>query len=248
VSSSTSEKTLNLVVFKKTYFPVSKADLKVLIEHGVSSPKIDATVLDLLKSTLLRGVKISSITWAEAYQKLVEEFKASLLQHDCKFLQEDNWIIVSAPRKGSTPEIKKEKEKIYVASLEARVSLFQKYCGRYGFKVFTQYKSKEDFHLTRLSIMYDRESITFLNYGSYDTPEEPLELDFFLTPSCKLRLAKASNHSGIPALRVTFEDKFGEGFSESFTRAFNLSQIRKKDCLAAISFFSTLLTISKPDK
>lgn len=223
---------LNLVRFRGEYFPLAIRDWQLLNSRSLAVARISESSLQILKKTLLKGVKISFQPWATVYEQLLERFKDSF-SADFAFDNAENWMLIRSEKNSQA-----DKE------LSTRIALLVRYCGRYGFRIAYMTKNRKDYNLTRLMFVPDKEVVPALHFNEGDLVDTPVELKFNLSPSCRVRFTKRKSPSGIPSLNVVFEDRFKDTWSETFSRGFNFSEIKKSDCDAAIGFFVALASFS----
>lgn len=233
MSNPTSKETpvLHLVRFRKEYFPVTPSDLALLRKRQVSVARIAESSIVILSKTLLKGVKFKFHTWVELYSSLLDHFK-STFPEGFDFEASENWILVRA--EGDPKETQ--------TVLQNRVALLSKYCGRYGFRIHHMTKDRKTYSLTKILFVPDRNLVPSMYFNTADSLDEPLNLKFHLSPSCRVVFTKKKSPSGIPCLKVVFEDRSGPDFTESFSRAFNFSDVTVEDCNAALNFFAELIS------
>ena len=241
--------TLSLVKLQGEYFPLAEADYRLLRERNVSVFRITEDTLNILSSALLKGVKIEQHPWGKVYPKLLESFKQSLLSKATSddafgFKEETKTIIVMTDTSNPKTADSNKNECSQAANQLAE------FMGRYGIRTKTDTKQKDGYSLTRLSFSLDENIVPSFYFGCKDDYNAPLFLDFNLSPVAKLKFSKRLSLNGSPTFSVTFEDRFGDHYEESFVRGFPFKDLLVKDCEAAIEFFVNLhsrLTI-KPKK
>lgn len=232
------KETLELVKFQGEFFPLSESDYTLLCDHKVSVFRISSSTLEILSKVLLKGVKIEQHKWGTIYPKLLESFKKGLISSSAadthQFQHEKNWIMVQT----DTSDPKTEEDNRNVCSRYTnRLSDFM---GRYGIRTKVENKLRIDCSLTKLTFTPDENIVPSFYFGCKEDHNSPIDLNFNLSQSARLKFQKRLNLNGEPTLGVSFEDRFGDHYEEAFVRAFPFKSVSVEDCEFAIEFFINL--------
>lgn len=228
-----------MVKFQGEYFPYSEEDYRFLRERNVSVFRISESTLDILSKVLLKGVKIEKLLWGDVYPDLIESFKSGLSsQFEADgiydFKREKNWLMIQ------TDTSDKENHVEYTNTCARFCNQLAEFMGRYGIRAKSEVKVKKGYTLTRILFVPDENIVPSFYFGCKEDYNAPMNFEFNLSPSARLRFSKRLTLNNEPTFAVGFEDKFGDQWQEAFSRGFPFAMMSAKDCEGAINFFIDL--------
>lgn len=223
--------TLHLVKFREFLFPLDLSDYHAMKERECTVFRMHESTVGILGRTLLKGLKIDIHPWKEVYPPLLERFKSKLTDSEpgaFEIKSEANWVMTR-----HAPEA--EIDKFLQATIDQLVS----YMGRYGIKTLVEKKPREPYLLTRITFIPDPEIAPETFFVPEVSSRAPLEFKMRFSDACQLHFIQKPETK---TLSVSFEDRTGDEYRESFSRAFAFSRMKIEDCYAGIDFFSNLLS------
>jgi hypothetical protein len=230
---------LNLVFFKRFAYPLGEADFTLLRQRKVTVGKIPEMALQMLRRTLLQGVRIVELRWVEIYDQLLEQFRSSFPDDGTyAFKNEANWILVRTDTK----------DKAARALVSERIAVLRSYAGRYGFALRSESRERDDVLLTRATFVADPEIVPSHHFRTHDIADSGVRLNLHLSGACRLVLENKKSPIGVPTFKSTFQDRFGEEWKDGFVRAFEFHRLSTEDIEAALGFFSDLLALKQSIK
>lgn len=223
---------LNLVKFRSEFFPLSVKDFELLQERGSAVFRMHETTLSILHRTVLKGLKITVHPWATVYPQLYGAFRNSLEKLSGGAFEtkaQSNWILIRNEQSDSLKE-----------KLDISVNQLTQYMGRYGVRTARESKAREPYTLTRLLFTPDPELSPSLYFSDPPDKHLPVTFKFHFSEACRLQFRYKTDKK---TLGVLFEDKAGDDYRETFSRAFPISRLKEEDCLAGIDFFCNMISL-----
>lgn len=213
---------INLVKFKDHLYPVSPDDYKVMIASGVSAARLPVASLDILKATLLKGVKVTLHAWADAFEALHTRITEAAAVKGLQVKVEGPTIFILQPE-GSESECRHLLDQI------------THYMSRYSLRTKKEAKTKPSgAKLWRLAFTYDLDIPNALFYSDAPKPATVATVDFQFW---RVHFA-IEDISGVPSFVITTQDKINsEWVSSGTNRSFPLRKLSRENAYELANFF-----------
>lgn len=224
---------IELVKFRGEYFPLDESSYHILRDYNVTVFRIPQQTLDLLKSTLLKKVKIIVYVWSAIYPELIKRFLSKLPKEGVQVKAEANWILIGINKNLDTDEIEAVERHV-----QTRCGQLQDMTGRYGIRISAKSKENDGFKLTKLVLTPDDSILPSFYFGV--NPKAPITQHFYLSSTCRVEFTKKQAISGGNLMHIAFEDKLGDTWSQTVVRSFPISKITKSTVEETLAFFISL--------
>lgn len=227
--------TINLVAYNGEYFPFKNEDLATLKQKYVFVFRIKEQLLDTLKPTLLKGVKVTVIDWQDLYPEVLSSFLASLDE------------VAEYSDNGNKVDMRYASDEESVKQVNVKIDKFTRYLGRWGFKVRRENKPEQKSNgarlLTRLTILADENINPSYFFGTLNTDTKPKISAIHLSSSAKLELevSPSTLRPGANVLSIRFCDKVGDDWVPSLQRAFDTSSVKEEDLINTVKLLLALI-------
>lgn len=245
--------------------PFKLPDLEALHSLGCRLTKFPNASMGVLRNTVLRGAELSVIDWAEAKERLMQNFceglQATFPEHRVKMdgtsdfgvlLKQERDVVDTIlteerlPRKSNTPPPSVLAEQAFQDSLKKMTARLTQYAGCYCHRVRTAYRDKEGTgaRVYRFILSPD---YAMSNVGYYlpEVASKDQECTLQLGSAYRLRFC-VSSLEGKPTLAVVAQDHIGDQWVDGLRRTFHLSQIEDKSVLSVAQFFLATLYKGEP--
>jgi hypothetical protein len=233
VSTNPSAVSVDLVKFRGEYFCLDEASYHILRDHQVTVFRIKAQTLDLLRSTLLKKVKINVHPWSNVWPQMRDRFLSKLPKEGIETNCDGNSILIGISKMLDPEEIQGADRYI-----QMRISQMQELIGRYGIRTVIKTKENTGYKMFKLLFVPDESIMPSFYFGL--SPKSPVTKYFYLSPTCRVEFTRKQSASGDNLIHLAFEDKLGDNWSQTVVRSFPIKNLKPSSIEEMLSFFILL--------
>lgn len=212
---------INLVNFKDYLYPVSQEDYKVMVSLGVTASRFPARSLDILKHTMLKGVKIKIFQWADVYHDILNTFVSAATEAGLRCRTDEVTTVYVIKPSAVANE-----------TADQLIGHLTHYLARYSVRVLKEAKERDQGILWRLRMKRDLEIPNGMFYSDVQPPPTVASLDF---NAFRVHLS-VEDTGGLPTLTVKAQDKIGDDWVSGTSRTFPKSKLDREHAYAMVNF------------
>jgi len=214
---------INLVTLRDHVYPVAPEDYRAMIDCGLSTARIPAVSLDIIRHTVLKGQKIKVHAWTDIYSQILSQFEDAVSKTDLLCKTEDRTVIYIIQ-----PNAEAQKSATQI------IDQFSQYMSRYSLRVRREAKERADRGdvLWRIRPVFDLEIPNGMFYQDTPPPPTVAALDF---KTYRIHLA-VEDTGGAKTLAVKTQDMIGKDWVTGTSRSFLKSQLSRTDAYELANF------------
>lgn len=237
------QETISFIEINDYLFPCTKHDRQLMLDRGITPAKLPVACLDVLKSTMMKGVKFQLYNWTSTLKSLTKQFVTSMPEgleakpgpnHDSDAGVFSVMVFVPSPE----APLEKGQADVFAEAADHHFNNMAHYLARYCHALIKQRQLKDSGTLYLLSIEFnpDIPNAAFFSDGFVS----PSIANLHLSPSFRVQMAvETLGEENRQMIAFRHQDLSGDNWNSASQRSFSPKMVKKEEVYMMVNFLLT---------